>query len=368
MRNPSSSFWAGRRVVLTGHTGFKGSWLALWLSRLGAAVHGLSLDPATRPSLWRELGPLDGVHDHRGNVCDATTVDRVFERARPEVVLHLAAQPLVRYSYRDPVSTFASNVMGTVHVLDAARRCDSVQSVVIVTTDKVYRNAEGREAFSEDAPLGGHDPYSASKAAAELVAASYRDAFLRERGVGLATARAGNVIGGGDWSADRLIPDAMTAWRAGRSLVVRRPRAVRPWQHVLEPLSGYLLLAERLHENALLGGAWNFGPRAVDAASVAEVLDSAMAIGGRGAWHCPDPHEGPHEAGWLALNAGRAESMLGVAPRWGLEEGIRRTVRWYGAFDRGVPARRLCLDDLAAFERDARAAAAVRPIDETVVA
>lgn len=343
-------FWRGRRVLLTGHTGFKGAWLALWLQRLGAEVHGLALPPATTPSLHALAQVDEGLAaSHLVDLREAAAVARVVRDSRPEVVLHLAAQALVRPGYRDPLGTHATNIMGTAHLLDAVRGLDCVRVALVVTTDKVYRNREWPHPYREGDELGGHDPYSASKAAAELVTASYRDAFLAAQGVAVATARAGNVIGGGDWSEDRLLPDALRAWQAGRTLEIRRPEATRPWQHVLEPLAGYLVLAQALARDPAQAGAWNFGPRADDAATVRQVIDLAAAAwpGARVAY--PAEIQGPHEAGLLALDTAKARSLLGVQPRWGLAESVQRTLGWHRRLAEGRPARACCEHDLDAY-------------------
>ena len=351
---PDASFWRGKRVLLTGHTGFKGAWLALWLRRLGAEVTGFALD-ASSPSLFR-LSQVDAVVDHRiVDLRDAAAVADVVRATRPQVVLHLAAQALVRASYRDPLATFATNTMGTAHVLDALRGLDDVRVAVVVTTDKVYLNRERMAPYREDDTLGGHDPYSASKAAAEIVAASYRSAFLEAQGVALATARAGNVIGGGDWSEDRLIPDAVRAWQSGTTLVVRRPDAVRPWQHVLDPLAGYLRLAEALWHAPALAGAYNFGPRTDESASVGEVVAIAREAYGSGEWRAETEASGPHEAGRLSLSIDHAREVLGVVPRWPLPEAVRRTMLWYRRLAEGASARVLCEADIADHESAANA-------------
>lgn len=343
---PDPAFWRGKRVLITGHTGFKGAWLALWLRRLGAEVTGLALDAST-PSLYR-LGDVDAVVVSRVvDLRDAEAVAATVRAARPEIVLHLAAQALVRASYRDPLATFATNTMGTAHLLDGLRGQGNVRVAVVVTTDKVYLNRERMEPYREDDTLGGHDPYSASKAAAEIVAASYRSAFLDAQGVALATARAGNVIGGGDWSEDRLIPDAVRAWQSGTTLAVRRPDAVRPWQHVLDPLAGYLRLAESLWHTPSLAGAYNFGPRTDEAASVGEVVAMARAAYGSGEWRAESDASGPHEAGRLSLAIDLARDVLGVAPRWALPEAVRRTMLWYRRLAEGASARELCEADIA---------------------
>jgi CDP-glucose 4,6-dehydratase len=349
----NDGFWRAKRVLLTGHTGFKGAWLALWLRRLGAEVSGLAL-AAGEPSLYRLADLETAVAGRIADLRDAAAVAAVVREARPQIVFHLAAQALVRASYRDPLATFATNTMGTAHLLDALRGAADVRVAVVVTTDKVYRNREWAYPYREDDALGGHDPYSASKAAAELVAASYRSAFLAAQGTALATARAGNVIGGGDWSEDRLIPDAVRAWDSGSVLKVRRPAAIRPWQHVLDPLAGYLRLAEALWHAPDLAGAYNFGPRTDEAATVGEVVALARAAYGSGEWLGEADESGPHEAGRLALEIAQASEVLGVAPRWALPEAVQRTMRWYRQRADGASARALCEADIADHEAATR--------------
>lgn len=347
---PEKSFWTGKRVLLTGHTGFKGSWLALWLSRLGVQVTGVSLPPATTPNLF-SLAKVDELIDNRyADIRDAEQLAAIVKDAAPDIVFHLAAQALVRASYRQPLETLATNVMGTAHLLESLRGQGSVKAAVIITTDKVYHNQEWPYPYRENDPLGGHDPYSASKAAAEIVIASYRDAFLAAQGVAVASARAGNVIGGGDWSEDRLIPDAVRAWETGNALEVRRPLAIRPWQHVLEPLAAYLRLAEQLWGQPDLAGAYNFGPETSAAATVREVIELAHTSYGQGEVIWGDGSEGPHEAGWLALEIAKARTTLCVAPRWSLAQAIERTMSWYRRQSQGENARQLCLTDIDDYE------------------
>lgn len=347
---PTLDFWRGRRVLLTGHTGFKGGWLALWLQRLGAELTGVSLEPATTPNLFGLAQIADGLDSRICDIRDAEALMNIVRQVQPEIVLHLAAQPLVRVSYRDPQATFSTNIMGTAHVLEALRGLASVKVAVVVTTDKVYRNLEYAYPYREEDSLGGHDPYSASKAASEIVVASYRDAFLAGQGVAVATARAGNVIGGGDWSEDRLIPDAARAWQAGKPLEVRRPEAIRPWQHVLEPLAGYLKLAEHLWTKPELAGAFNFGPETSEAATVREVVGLARTAYGSGDILYGNGSEGPHEAAWLTLEIAKARAELGVRPRWSLAQAVARTMRWYQQQHEGADTRLLCEAEIAAYE------------------
>ena len=312
---------------------------------------GISLPPLTTPNLFTEAKIADLCRSHFFDIRDAAGMAGLIRAARPEVVFHLAAQPLVRESYRDPLTTFETNVMGTAHVLDALRGLDGVRVAVMVTTDKVYRAAEVPGSHREDDPLGGHDPYSASKAASEMVIESYRQSYLAEQPVAVASARAGNVIGGGDWSEDRLIPDAVRAWQAGKTLKVRRPDAVRPWQHVLEPVTAYLVLAQHLWARPELAGAYNFGPELHGAVKVRDLIELACAAHGEGTVDYGDGSEGPHESGWLVLDAGKAESVLGFSQHWPLIEGVKRTMAWYRAYSGGVDARELCVRDFESFTR-----------------
>jgi CDP-glucose 4,6-dehydratase len=347
---PSAGFWQGKRVLLTGHTGFKGAWLALWLQRLGAEVTGIALPAATQPNLHALVGEASDMASHLCDIRNAPALKALVQSARPEIVFHLAAQALVRTSYQQPLETFSTNVMGTANLLDAVRDADTVRVVVAITTDKVYHNREWHFPYREDDTLGGHDPYSASKAAAEIVIASYRAAFLRSAGVALASARAGNVIGGGDWSADRLIPDAVRAWQARQPLVIRNPQATRPWQHVLEPLAGYLQLARKLWDEPSLAGAYNLGPNPHEVATVEKVIKLASSAYEYGEVIYENDSNQPHEAGWLALETAKARTVLGVQPLWALDESVRRTMAWYRAQQDGALAQALCEADIAHYE------------------
>lgn len=346
----SSNFWLDKRVLVTGHSGFKGSWLSLWLSSLGAKVTGISLQPNTNPSLFT-LAKIDHeCHSHFCDIRDLSALISTFNVAQPEIIFHLAAQPLVRKSYRDPIETFATNIMGTINVLEALRVCGGTRVAVMITTDKVYRNYEMLLPYKEDDPLGGYDPYSASKAASEMVISSYRDSFLAEKGIAVASARAGNVIGGGDWSEDRLIPDAIRAWQKGDLLDIRRPNAIRPWQHVLEPLGGYLMLAKQLWDSPSLAGAYNFGPESRGAASVHDIIELARAAYGRGDVHYANTIEGPHEAGLLTLEIKKAKELLGVRPRLSLEQAITLTIDWFRKQEAGANVCDLCDEQIKYYE------------------
>jgi CDP-glucose 4,6-dehydratase len=349
----------GRRVFVTGHTGFKGAWLAEWLGTLGAEVTGYALDPPTDPSLFDALDLGVRLRHVVADVRDRDRLTDEVQAAGPSVIFHLAAQPLVREGYAAPHMTFATNVMGTVNVLEAARACASVEAVVIVTSDKCYRNPETGDAFRESDPLGGRDPYSASKGCAELVTAAYRESFFAD-GAAVASVRAGNVIGGGDWAADRIVPDCVRALAVGAEIVVRRPDAVRPWQHVLEPLSGYLQLAALLlRDGHRYDGAWNFGPTDADGARpVRWVVERFLDEWGSGSWTVPaDAGPQPHEAHRLSLDSTKARDELAWAPAWDVPTAVRRTAAWYREFYRAPSfARDLVLRDLQAYEDDARAA------------
>jgi CDP-glucose 4,6-dehydratase len=331
-------FWNGKTVLITGHTGFKGSWLSLWLQSLGATVVGYSLPAPTQPNLFDVANVAEGMTSLIGDVRDLEHIQAVMKQYQPEIVFHMAAQPLVRYSYYNPVETYATNVMGTVNVLEAIRHADSVRSAVVITTDKCYENREWAWGYRENEPMGGKDPYSNSKGCAELVVSAYRDSFFSAKDydrhrVGLASARAGNVIGGGDWALDRLIPDIMRAIQESRPVLIRSPRAIRPWQHVLEPLSGYLCLAEQLwHHGPEYAEGWNFGPSDEDAKPVAWIVDRLTKLWGEGASWEVDLGTHPHEATYLKLDCSKAKAKLGWTPRTSLATALDWIVEFYQAY------------------------------------
>ena len=349
---PRPEFWAGRRVFLTGHTGFKGAWLALWLQRLGAAVTGLSLT-AEPGSLGDALGIERLMPTVVADIRDAAGLRRAVAEARPELVLHLAAQALVRRSYADPLETLSVNVMGTAHLLEAARAAASVRAVLVVTTDKCYENREWLWPYREEDALGGHDPYSASKAGAELVTAAWRRSFMAAQGVAVASARAGNVVGGGDWAADRLVPDCIRAFAAGAPVRIRNPHATRPWQHVLDPLCGYLLLAESLFEDNQAAGPWNFGPGPDAIRPVSEVVRLLAEAWGDGARWTADAGPHPHEAGLLAVDAAKARARLDWRPRLTLDAALGQAAGWYRRHRAGADPRALIQAEIDAYP-DAR--------------
>ncbi len=341
----SAEFWAGKRVFLTGHTGFKGGWMALWLHSLGAVVKGYALEPSTTPSLFAasRLGEL--VESEIGDVRDGAALAASVSAFKPEVVIHMAAQPLVRYSFAEPLETFETNVMGTANVLEAVRKAGTVRAVVNVTTDKCYENKEWHWGYRENEPLGGYDPYSASKACSELVSSSYRQSFFNEsdydaHACAVASGRAGNVVGGGDWSADRLIPDILRDFENGTPVSIRNPNAIRPWQHVLEPVSGYLLLAQNLYEHGpQFAQAWNFGPDESSAKPVQYLVSQMVAHwDGHASWTVDDgPH--PHEAQYLKLDCSKAHNELRWLPKWGIAETLEAVVQWHRAFLAGEDMR-----------------------------
>jgi CDP-glucose 4,6-dehydratase len=346
-------FWSGRRVFVTGHTGFKGSWLSLWLQRHGAIVAGYALAPETRPNLFTLARVDEGMESTIGDVRDLAALGAALGRFRPEVVLHLAAQSVVRRSYEEPVETYATNVMGTVNLLEAVRRCPGVRAVVVVTSDKCYENREWPWGYRENEPMGGRDPYSSSKGCAELVVCAYRAAFFPEAAgaAAIASARAGNVIGGGDWTRDRLVPDILRAIGEGGPVPIRNPDAIRPWQHVLEPLGGYLQLSERLHRDGhAFAGAFNFGPHDADCRPVRWIVERLAARWSDARWEIAAAGTQPHEAHFLKLDSSLAAARLGWRPRWNLARALDAIVAWHEAHLRGDDARGIVLDQIRDFE------------------
>jgi CDP-glucose 4,6-dehydratase len=352
--NPT--FWQGKRVFLTGHTGFKGSWLALWLQQLGAQVTGFSLQPPTDPSLFEAAQVAKGMVSLVGDIRDLDSLQTAMAKAQPDIVLHLAAQPLVRYSYQNPVETYSTNVMGTVHFLEAVRHVPSVRAAVVITSDKCYENREWVWGYRENEAMGGHDPYSNSKGCAELVTAAYRSSYFSpetygDHGVALASVRAGNVIGGGDWALDRLIPDMIKAFHQGQPVLIRNPHSIRPWQHVLEPLGGYLLLAENLwHSGPEFVGGWNFGPRDEDAKPVSWIVDRLTSLWGNGAAWQLDGGQHPHEAHYLKLDCSKAKARLGWEPCLTLADTLEWIVEFYQGYYNGASAREIADNQIRRYQ------------------
>ncbi len=346
-------FWRGKRVLMTGHTGFKGGWLSLWLQSMGAELRGIALPPPTHPALFNVARVAEGMDHREADIRDFASVQRLVKEFQPEIVIHMAAQPLVRLSYQQPVDTYATNVMGTVHVLEAARHAGSVRAIVNITTDKCYENREWVWGYREDEPMGGHDPYSSSKGCAELVSSAYRRSFMKNAGIAMATARAGNVIGGGDWAADRLVPDILRALERCEPVLVRNPNAIRPWQHVLEPLSGYLLLAERLFEHGQADAeSWNFGPLDEDAKPVRWIVERLCSSWGDGAQWTQQPGDHPHEANFLKLDISKARQRLRWMPRWSLDTALTRITEWHQAWLSGQDMRAFCLHQIIQYRSE----------------
>jgi CDP-glucose 4,6-dehydratase len=349
-------FWQGKKVLVTGHTGFKGSWLSLWLQNLGANILGYALPPPTNPSLFEDARIADGITSITGDVRDLAHLQKVMGEFQPEIVFHLAAQPLVRYSYKDPIETFTTNVIGTVHMLESVRHTESVRVVVSITSDKCYENQEWFWGYRETDRLGGHDPYSSSKACAEQAIATYRTSYfppekIEQHGVALASTRAGNVIGGGDWAMDRLVPDIMKAIMDTSPVIIRSPNAIRPWQHVLEPLNGYLTLAEQVWMDSTLAQAWNFGPEDKDAKTVGWIVDYLTKLWGEGASWRLDGAEHPHENTYLKLDCSKAKSLLGWAPKLSLPTALEWITEWFRAYQQHEDMRKITEQQIARFEQ-----------------
>lgn len=350
-----ASFWQGKRVFITGHTGFKGSWLTLWLQSMGAVLKGFSLNPPTEPSLY-ESASVDNLIDSTiGDIRNFDQLHTAIAAFKPEIVFHMAAQPLVRLSYDEPIETYSTNVMGTVHLLEAVKRVGGVKAIVNITSDKCYENREWVWGYREHEAMGGYDPYSNSKGCAELVASAYRNSFFNEKdyakhGVALASVRAGNVIGGGDWAKDRLIPDILRSFENQQTVIIRNPHAIRPWQHVLEPLSGYITIAQRLYEEGpVFAEGWNFGPREDDAMPVQFIVETMVKIWGDDAAWLLDGNEHPHEAHYLKLDCSKARMRLGWQPRWNLVETLERIVRWHKAWIAGEDMLELTRNEISEY-------------------
>jgi len=343
-----ASFWKGKKVYLTGHTGFKGSWLSLWLQNMGALVKGYSLDVNTTPALFSLANVAEEMESEIGDIRNLEQLTKSMVRFKPDVLIHMAAQPLVRLSYKEPVDTYTTNVIGTVNVLEAARKCINLKAIVSVTTDKCYENKERERGYRENESMGGHDPYSSSKGCAELVTSAYRRSFFSsENTASLASARAGNVIGGGDWAEDRLIPDILRAFEKSEPAVIRNPLSTRPWQHVLEPLSGYLVLAQELFLN---GGefaeGWNFGPIDKDCKPVSWILDQMVTSWGNNASWSLDKNNNPHEAGFLKLDCSKASNRLKWQPKWNLQLTLKLIVSWHQIYVNGGDMKKQCLKEI----------------------
>ena len=350
----NSEFWKGKKVFLTGHTGFKGSWLSIWLNSMGAVVKGYALKPANNLNLFSIAGVENLVASDINDIRDYSALCLSILEFSPDIVFHMAAQPLVRASYENPLETYEVNVMGTANLLEAVRHCSTIQAVVNITTDKCYENNEWVWGYKETDPMGGRDPYSSSKGCSELVTASFRDSFLRGVNVGVATARAGNVIGGGDWAEDRLIPDILRAFEASESVIIRNPNATRPWQHVLEPLSGYLILAEQLFKNPdEVSEGWNFGPYDQDVRPVDWILDQMTHLWPGASWKL-DLDDNPHEAKLLKLDISKASSILGWTPTWDLDVTLGKIVRWHKHWVEGADMRAECVNEINEFTKDMR--------------
>ena len=351
MQSVNSNFWKGKRVFITGHTGFKGSWLSLWLQSMGAKLNGLALAPPTAPALFEQANVYDDMNSTIGDIRDYKIVYDTMKACKPEIIIHMSAQPLVRYSYQAPVETYAVNVMGTVHLLEAARQIGTAKAIINVTTDKCYENQEWVWGYRENEPMGGHDPYSNSKGCSELISNAYRRSFFQQSGIALATVRAGNVIGGGDWAIDRLIPDILRAFEKSKPIIIRNPHAIRPWQHILEPLSGYLMLAEHLYnEGESFAEGWNFGPNDEDVRSVKWITDYMVKTWGNRASWVLDNKENPHEANYLKLDISKAKSKLKWQPLLKLEEALTLITDWHYHWLNKGDVKSKCLKQIKNFQ------------------
>ena len=345
-------FWLGKRVFVTGHTGFKGSWLCLWLNQLGCSVKGYALNPPTSPSLFDVARVGNLIDSQVGDIRDQELLYKSMVGFNPDILIHMAAQPLVRYSYDEPIETYEVNVLGTAKVLEVARNCSNLKAIVNITTDKCYENVGFDKSYNETDPMGGFDPYSSSKGCAELVASSYRRSFLNDLGIGIASVRAGNVIGGGDWAGDRLIPDILRSFELNKAVIVRNPDASRPWQHVLEPLSGYLLIAQKLYKNhEEYSGGWNFGPDERDVKPVNWILNKMISYWPDSSWKL-DNNINPHEAGFLKLNISKAKDRLNWRPIWVLEKALERIVFWHKAWKNEEDMQAICLAEIKEYTKD----------------
>lgn len=348
-----ADFWRGKRVFLTGHTGFKGSWLSLWLESLGSEVTGFSLAPPTTPNLFEVANVARGMTSYISDIRDLSSLQKAMQEAKPEIVIHMAAQPLVRKSYSDPVETYATNVMGTVNLLESVRQTPSVKAVVVVTTDKCYENKEWPWGYRETEPMGGYDPYSSSKGCAELITAAYRQSFFQQHDIGVASARAGNVIGGGDWAEDRLVPDILKAFEENQAVSIRNPQSTRPWQHVLEPLSGYLTLAEHLYEQGqAFSEGWNFGPNDDDARPVQWIVEKLVSNWGKDVSWQLDRGQHPHEANYLKLDTSKVKVRLGWRPSWNLQTALQSITLWHQAWLAKEDMKKVCLSQIHQYNID----------------
>ena len=345
-------FWKGKRVFITGHTGFKGSWISLWLVSLGAKVKGYALNPPTTPSLFNEARVGEVMESKIGDIGDQSKLYQSMTAFDPDILIHMSAQSLVRCSYTAPIETYEVNVIGTAKVLEVARSCPNLKAIVNITTDKCYENDERSQGYKEEDPMGGYDPYSSSKGCAELVTSAYRRSFLQEQGIGVASVRAGNVIGGGDWASDRLIPDILRSFEKNKPVVIRNPKATRPWQHVLEPLSGYLILAEKLYKNQdKYAGGWNFGPNEKDVKPVDWILDEMILKWPNSSWEL-DKKSNSHEARFLKLDILKAESKLGWKPVWGLSHTLKKIIYWHKAWLDKKDMQSVCLAEIEEYMND----------------